>query len=182
VSNVKLNNINKGMWHHILTTVGPGGTLLELGSGETSQLFVDHGLKVYSIEHDPEWVGKYPGVNYIHAPLVEFDPEDLHPYFKRMDCLPAWYDHTKVHEAIDGLKYDALLLDGPQRKFRVNFFLNHAMFDGSVPWFADDLKRPEWYRALMWTATERGRESFPEIHGLQTPHAWCKFEGRKNNA
>jgi len=167
--------INKGCWHHVLTTVGEGGTLLELGSGETSQRFVNYGLKVYSIEHDPEWVGKYPGVNYIYAPLVRQDEEDFHPYFLRMDCVPEWYDHTIVHNAIKDLKYDALLLDGPQRKYRPGFFYNHAMFDTSVPWFADDMNRPEWFRALLWTAVERGLDSFPEIHGVQTDHAWTVF-------
>jgi hypothetical protein len=168
-------NINKGMLHNIVTRAGEGGTLLELGSGETSQMFVDYGLKVYSIEHDPEWVGKYPGVNYIYAPLVQFPDEQMHEYFHRMGMLPFWYDHTIVHAAIKNLKYDVLLLDGPQRRFRQNFFLNHAMFDQSVPWFADDMSRPEWFRALLWVARERGMVEFPPIHGIQSPHSWVEF-------
>lgn len=172
-------NINRGMWHHILTAVGEGGTLLELGSGVTSQEFVDYGLKVYSIEHDPEWIGRYPGVNYIHAPLVQDTTSPFHDYFRKMDCVPEWYDHTIVHEAIKDLKYDALLIDGPQRKYRPMFFYNHAMFNPTVPWFADDMSRPEMYRALLWTARERGMSEFPIIHGIDTAHAWVKFPAQE---
>jgi hypothetical protein len=186
--------INKGLWHHILTQVGPGGTLLELGSGETSQMFVDYGINVYSIEDDPDWIGKYPGVNYIHAPLVNIadnckrlgmslniDSGPLVYFLGPGQCEPMWYDISKLPNVsgIAGsdtpfIHYDALLLDGPRRRFRPMFHLFWPLFNPGVPWYADDMARPEWYRALLWTAKERNMTTFPEIKGLGPDgHEWC---------
>ena len=174
MSNRNLINVNKGMFHHIVTACqGGSGVLVELGSGETSAHFVDVGLTVYSIEHDEEWIGKYKGVNYIYAPLVPIIVTDFE-YFKKMDCKPEWYDIDKIVDQLPR-EYDALLLDGPQRKYRVNFWYNAHLFRCDVPWFADDMNRPEWFRALYWTCRDRGMDTFPEINGIDTKHAWTKI-------
>jgi len=163
-------NVNKGMYHHIITACHAGnGVLLELGSGETSRLFVEHGIKVYSVEHDTTWLGKYEGVNYIHAPLVPQN-DVKHEYFQKT-ANPYWYDHNVLAKELPE-EYDVLLLDGPPRMFRPMFFYNWAMFRTDVPWFADDLNRPEWYRALLWTCRERGLSTFPEVRGLGSGHEW----------
>lgn len=174
--------INKGMFHQIITKCQEGNnTLLELGSGETSAKFVERGLTVYSVEHDPEWVGKYPGVNYINAPLVGlFHRGDTRTvYLKKMDCVFEWYDTTKLFEGIKDIEYSAILLDGPQRRYRPMFHYFWPLFNASVPWFADDMNRPEWFRALLWTCIERGMDTFPEIHGIDTPHSWTKIPPKR---
>jgi len=164
-------NINKGMFHHIITACQSGnGVLVELGSGETSAKFVEMGLTVYSIEHDPQWIGKYPGVNYIPAPLVK-QAVALPEFFTKCSIVPEWYDVQAIYDGIPA-KYDALLIDGPQRRYRPLFHWNKGAFHRKVPWFADDMARPEWYRAMLWTCRDRGFSTFPEVHGIQTDHAW----------
>ena len=167
--------INKGMFHHILTQCHAGGSVLvELGSGETSAKFVEHGLTVYSIEHDEKWLGKYPGVNYIHAPLVPTYGK-IHEYFTGPgNCSTYWYNRKFVEAGLPE-HYDALLLDGPPRSYRPMFLYNWHCFRTDVPWFADDLSRPEWYRALLWLSRDRGLDTFPEVQGLQSEHMWCKI-------
>jgi hypothetical protein len=44
-----------------------GDAVLEFGSGQTTKIFKDMGFDVYSVEEDEEFVGRYEGVNYIHA-------------------------------------------------------------------------------------------------------------------
>ncbi|MCI0560002.1 MAG: hypothetical protein MN733_16050, partial [Nitrososphaera sp.] len=167
--------INKGMFHHIVTHCqSRRGVLLELGSGETSAKFVEYGLTVYSIEHDPNWIGKYLGVNYIPAPLVKQEVV-MSEYWAKNGIEPYWYDVNAIYSGIEHIMpdgYDALLLDGPLRKYRPLFHWNKNVFSRKVPWFADDMLRPEWVRALLWTCRDRGMSTFPEIQGIDTSHAW----------
>lgn len=169
--------INRGMWHHIVTHCqSKRGVLLELGSGETSAKFVEYGLKVYSVEHDEKWLGKYPGVNYIHAPLVPYEMSGTKlDYFTRMNCEALWYDPKILKKQLP-LHYDALLLDGPTRPHRIGFGYFWNLFRSDVPWFADDMSRPEWFRVMLWVVRDRGIDTFPPIYGIDTPHAWCKVE------
>ena len=171
-------NINKGMFHHIITACQSGnGVLVELGSGETSAKFVEQGLTVYSIEHDPAWIGKYPGVNYIPAPLIKY-AVNMPEWFTKVGVEPEWYDVQAIYDGIPD-KYDALLIDGPARKYRPMFHWNEGAFNSKVPWFADDVNRPEWYRALLYTCRDRGLSTFPEIQGILTNHAWIKIPARR---
>lgn len=75
-----------------------GDVLLEFGSGQTTKIFKDMGLDVYSIEEDEEFVGRYEGVNYIHAPI---DPET------------SWYDLDSILEYNLPEKIAYIVVDGP---------------------------------------------------------------------
>lgn len=176
MSNRNITNINKGMFHHIVTSCQAGnGTLLELGSGETSRHFVDVGLKVISIEHSPKWLDEIPGVNYVYAPLVPVKTDNYYEtYQAHLGIEPYWYDLPKTPK-----RYDALLLDGPGRKNRSMFWYFKHMFRQDVPWFADDMQRPEWYRTLLHVCKWRGLEAFPEVQGIQSDHPWIKIPAQR---
>lgn len=166
-------NINEALFEAIIEAAGPNGKLLELGSGETSGMFVERGLTVTSIEHDEAWIGKYPGVNYIHAPLREIDSEAAMRYFGTKE----WYD-TAIIKAYAGAEYDVLFVDGPPRKWRGLFFYNWKLFNTKVPWFFDDTHRPEWYRSILWTAQARGFHDLL-VREISTKRAWIKLEGQR---
>ena len=138
------------MFRHILDVLPDGKTVLELGSGWGSSQLAKH-YKVYSIEHDSTYVGKYPDVNYIHA--------ELDPYTE--------WDDT------DGLAgklpkdYDMIIVDGPSGGMVVNgeklktsrsgFNKNIDLFKTDVPIFWDDCHFIPAYNAFVELAIKLGR-------------------------
>lgn len=167
-------NINEALFDAICASIPEGGTLLELGSGETSAQFAER-FTVYSIEHDEEWLNKYPSVNYIHAPLTPVGDgfKRAQKYFNQV----LWYDAEIIKKHIPS-HYDVLFVDGPPREFRSLFYFNWKLFNITVPWFFDDVHRPEWYRAIMWTARDRGFVDLPPVREIITDHAWLELPGR----
>lgn len=100
--------------------------VLELGSGSGSATLVNKSWveSVHSIEHDPEYVGKHPGVNYIHAPIVN-----------------GWYDTRVLREQLPE-QYDVILVDGPPGAIgRGGLFSNLDLFDTTKPMVFDDVHR-----------------------------------------
>ena len=119
-----------------------GGTVLELGSGEGSTVeLLKAGYKVYSIEHNGTYVGRWNTVeNTIHAPLKE---------------ETAFYN-------LDGIKlpkYDILLADGPDTESRTLKMYAHGLdyFDPSVPWFFDDWAGDQMSMGIKAIANKTGR-------------------------
>ena len=104
-----------------------GGTILEFGSGYGTETLCKNGYKVYSIEQNERWVGKFSST-YIYAPIVN-----------------GWYD-TKIVEEQLPEKYDLLLIDGPQTKGRSKFIENIKLFEPlihNIPIIIDDINRDE---------------------------------------
>ena len=73
----KMDNTNLGGWAlgnkvvaWILANIPAGATVVEFGSGAGSNE-LGKTYKIWCVEHDPIWVGKYPNVNYIFAPIVD---------------------------------------------------------------------------------------------------------------
>jgi len=106
-----------------------GDVVLEFGSGQTTKIFKDMGFDVYSVEEDEEFVGRYEGVNYIHAPI---DPET------------SWYDLDAILEYDLPQEISFVVVDGPTTSR--SYF--HEAFDqimgdrvlGAIVY--DDLHRP----------------------------------------
>lgn len=90
----------------------------EFGSGNASIEFVKAGYNVVSVEDMKEWVGKHPGVNYVHAPLSKGPKEQ------------AWYD-PKIVKPYLQKQHDIWLIDGP-RGNRGNRALILKHIDSSV--------------------------------------------------
>lgn len=114
-------SIEKVVYDWIISNLPKGSTILEFGSGMASEeLSKDY--KLYSIEDCEYYLNKY-NTNYIYAPIVE-------PL--------KWYDPVVLEKSLKGLKYDMLLIDGPEHAFRGNMFKCAHMFDWSVPVVVDD--------------------------------------------
>jgi hypothetical protein len=100
-----------------------GSTIVELGSGHGSTSELCKHYKLYSIEHDPKFIGLYNS-NYIYAPLIN----------------DFWYDPNIVRNSIPQ-SYDLLLVDGPIAHRRKGFIDNYSIFNQSVPLILDDMQR-----------------------------------------
>jgi len=108
------------------------GTILELGSGEGT-VELSEFFTVYSVEHDPEWLGKYK-TNYIHAPLKEHKPVGGFG-----DEVVEWYDPDVLRGKLPK-SYDLLLVDGPPKN-RSGFIKYFELFRADVPIIFDDVNR-----------------------------------------
>lgn len=115
----------------IYKTVPEGSTILELGSG-TSTDILSHKYKMISIEHDKEWVGKYNST-YIYAPIKEYKPT-------RKFTDNMWYDADILRQELPKYAYDALIIDGPKGS-RVGLWKYKELFNWNVPVFIDDVQR-----------------------------------------
>ncbi len=109
----------------IVENIPDGATILELGSGKGSEVLYHLGYKVFSVEEDIQWVNKYHGVTYIHAPIEN-----------------NWYNLLAMKSIPK--KYDLLIIDGPKRGWQREGILDHLdLFNWSVPVLIDDFNRPE---------------------------------------
>lgn len=118
------------LYGYILSLVSPGATILELGSGWASSELSRH-LKVYSIEHDQNWLNKYK-TNYIYAPIVD-----------------GWYSIEHLKGKLPA-SYDLILVDGPTGWIgRHKFFDNIHLFKTNVPIIFDDVNRDAEYKLMM---------------------------------
>lgn len=124
--------------YNVIKKILPEGKIiLELGSGYGTNELSKH-YKMYSIEHNSDWVGKYNST-YFHCPLVKqktpiHQKEDI-PEFKE------WYD---IDAIIDQLpkNYDLLLIDGPNGDYRRTNFISHFhKFNKDAIWVFDDCHR-----------------------------------------
>lgn len=118
---------------YLIDNLPKGSTLLELGSGENSSTLSSH-FKVYSIEHDPEWLNKY-NTKYIHIPIAE------HKH-------GPWYDRKIVAKVLPS-HYDAVLVDGPPAnigRWPFYTYFDACGFKHDVPYVLDDVNRASEYK------------------------------------
>lgn len=73
--------------------------LLEFGSGHGTAHLTTH-FEVFSVEHDPEWIGVVSETQYIHAP-IEPDPAG-----------DNWYSWNPLEVLLDQ-DFPVVLIDGP---------------------------------------------------------------------
>jgi len=113
------SGIEKIVFDFIRENLTPGSTILELGSGDASTFHFTKRYRVYSVESDPEWVGRYPSA-YIYAPIRD-----------------GWYD-TEILRTGLPTEYDMIFVDGPLGKSETQVgrgpFLDHrSLFRRDVP-------------------------------------------------
>lgn len=131
-------SIDKKTYNYIRRVLPEGSTILELGSGEVTDILA-RDYTMYSVEHDIEWMDKYNST-YLYAPLCEHKAIKNHEHTR-------WYSADILKPKLQGIKYDLLLVDGPPQT-RSGFFKYMAMFDSSAIWLFDDSNRgPE--RAVL---------------------------------
>jgi hypothetical protein len=128
--------------------------VVELGSGEGSAQLASMCAALYSVEHDPEWLGRITGVNYIHAPLAR-----------------NWYDPAAIERGLPA-HYDCVIVDGPPDKVgRRSELLKHRHLFADVPFLFDDTHRPEEMQLAAMFAQERGK-SF-SVHYLTSGRSFA---------
>jgi hypothetical protein len=113
------------LFEFILQNIPQGSSILELGSGEGTGALSQH-YKMYSIEHDKKYVGKYDSM-YIHAPMKGH-----------------WYEIDVVREFVKDIEYKLILIDGPigsQSRNRIGFFENIHLFNTNCMLIFDDTNR-----------------------------------------
>lgn len=121
-------SIDEDLFRWILNNLARGSILLELGSGRSTIELCKH-YEVISIEHDVNWINRYPS-RYIFAPLKKVDRSE-------------WYD-IDILKAELPVRYDMILIDGPPSHngpYRRGGFLRNLNLFRTVPMVFDDLDR-----------------------------------------
>ena len=131
-------SIDEKLYDFIRKVLPEGSTILELGSGHTTDIMAKH-YTMYSVEHDLKWVDKYNST-YLHVPLKEHKAIKNHRHTR-------WYDADILKWKLRGIKYDLLLVDGPPIT-RSGFFKYMELFDSNAIWIFDDSNRGSDARVL----------------------------------
>lgn len=131
--------ISKEMFEWINENLPEGSTIVELGSGNGTKELVKK-YKVFSIEHDIDWVGVVPESTYIFAPLID-----------------GWYDTSIVKNKLPK-EYDLVIVDGPIRKDRINFLKNYELFKTDIPIIIDDTNRTDDKEMSIILSIKLGKE------------------------
>jgi hypothetical protein len=139
-------------YQKILEILPAGKTILEFGSGHATNKLAET-YKMYSVEHDPAWVGKYNST-YIHAPITVEASQD-----------PAinWYSVEALKKGLPE-HYDLILVDGPvgaltpNRMTRDGFRRNINLFNlDDVIIIFDDIQRQWEMNSMNMLVKELGR-------------------------
>jgi len=152
----------------IIETIPAGSVFLELGSGRGTRKLVEH-FDVYTVEHDPKYVGAVPGAKYIHAPLRPV------PRNKKFLGLTEWYDLDVLRAELPD-SYAAVLVDGPPNSFRRGgFYVYYSLFDPTAVVFLDDVGRDNESSMLRWFTKDL---KIPQvtIYDAHQRHMWSMFD------
>ena len=120
----------------IVDNFAEGSKILELGSGDGTEILVDYGFSVSSIEQNPDWAFKYHD-DYILAP-VKFNETS-----KRW-----WFDPTYLEGKLP-TEYDLLIIDGPTGRTseyedcRLGILDHLELFNMDASILIDDIGRPK---------------------------------------
>ena len=129
-------SIDKAVYDWMTEHLPEGKTILELGSGNSTQILATK-WNVISVEENSKWVNKYHN-NYIHAPIKN-----------------DYYDIDILKEKLPQ-KYDLMLVDGPAYGNRNNMLKHLELFNleasGCSIIIFDDVERPndfETYKQFL---------------------------------
>ncbi len=135
--------IAQEVFDFIRSILSEGKVLLELGSGWSSSQFSKY-YTVYSVEHNPRWLGKY-NINYIYAPIKD-----------------KWYNPNILKEKLPQ-NYDLILVDGPPgypgcRTDRYGFYTHLELFKTNLPIVFDDVNRKTEYELMLQVGKKLQRD------------------------
>lgn len=121
-------SLDKEVYGWVLDNIPKKATILELGSGRSTQEFCKY-YKMYSVEHNEKWLNKSDST-YIHAPIKQYSGY-------------KWYDIEVLKEKLP-TEYSLLIVDGPPGSIgRMGFVYSYDLFHNDVPIVVDDVSRPE---------------------------------------
>jgi len=130
--------IPQEMFEWISSKIPENSNVLEFGAGYTSTKALSAKFNLYSVEHDPKFLGIYDS-NYIYAPL---DPEY------------GWYDTIKLDELME-ISPKLVLIDGPPGTGkRFGILKNLDLIKSADIIVVDDTNRPS-ERLLVELLAER---------------------------
>jgi len=174
---IELNNISPkvhSFYTWIRQNIPDGSTILEFGSGQTSNQLGEY-YKMYSVENNRSWIGKYSTVTYINAPIVNYINND--PFLQEFP-MPnnGWYDIGAIKKGIPK-KYNLIIVDGPpgsneQNAGRGGFYKYLDEFDITVPMIFHDVNRQVELMLVKKIAEKLNRKY--EIISGQVPSAVIK--------
>jgi len=160
----KAGEISPNVISKMLEVIPAGATVLEIGTG-FSTIELAEVFEVISIEDNPRW---HRGVSrLIHAPLIKLEHirNSTHSRFRDFD---AWYDPEILERELEGVAYDAILIDGPAgSKRRPGFYHYRSLFNLKVPIFIDDVHRSNDLRMAVLLA-RKTKASALEIFDTET--------------
>lgn len=139
--------IEEGLFNWILSHLPDGKSILEFGSGWASGELSKH-YTVYSVEHDFGWIDKF-NTNYIYVPYNG----------------NGWYDRKILEEKVRPLKYDLILVDGPEAYTRWKFNQHLDLFDVRQPIVLDDMQEEGIKRGAI-ELSETLRRPYEIIKGI----------------
>ena len=122
----------------IYKNIPEGSIICEYGSGAGSAILAER-YKMYCVENDLEWVGKYSKINYIYSKLKQ------HKAVKGFDA-DVWYTPSDL-EHLKELDVSLFIIDGPKgghgygqsgRQGALKYF---DLFKPGVPLLLDDVHR-----------------------------------------
>ena len=122
------------IYDFIDTVLSPGNTILELGSGESTSIFVKK-YKVYSIEDDEEYLYIEPLAQYIYASSTKYS-------ITNFPQESVWYNVDTLSRAIKHITYDMIIVDGPLgKKGRGGFYEFLSLFNTDAHMLFHDTQR-----------------------------------------
>ena len=153
--------IQESCFNLIKEILPEGKTILEFGSGHGTDALSKH-YKMISVENQPEWVGKFDS-HYIEVPIKPYSennqiltkglleseitlnvPDNMPPDLpgEHSPLQKGWFDHILLSEKIKDLKYDLILVDGPNGAIGRGGFLKYLnIFNTDLPVIFDDINR-----------------------------------------
>jgi len=153
-------SMDKEMYNWIRRNIPRGSTILELGSGKsTIDLAKDY--KVYSVEHDKEWLNLTNRAKYIYASIKN-----------------GWYDVDILKKELP-TKYDIILVDGPPGYIgRKGFYENLKLFNTKVPILIDDTNRG-MEKQLLENVSKKLRKKYVEYNTTNKKFAVINYKEKK---
>lgn len=118
-------SIDQKVFGWILSNIPVGSTILELGSGWATGELARY-YKMYSIEDYDSYLDRYD-TTYIYAESSK----------------SGWYDTDVLKKELPKIKYDALLIDGPEHCKRKKLSENTGLFNWHVPVIIDDIQEAD---------------------------------------
>lgn len=134
------SGIERVTFEEILKIIPKGSTVIELGAGRCSTKAFSQVYDLTSVEHNEEWIGLYPNVKYIHAPMKE-----------------GWYDLEALKGRLpDKKKQRLIFIDGANRD---GVLKNLNLFNRKATFMVHDTYREGEYEFSLKLAKALGRKA-----------------------
>lgn len=138
-------SITKECFDHIIRILPFDSTILEIGSGKSTELLSKF-YSMVSIETSIDWLYKYKS-RYIYLPL-KYYISDTFGY------MTSWLDSTMLQMALKYIKYDLLIVDGGGD--RVSIYDHINIFLPGIPIIFDDTMNADYLKCAQLVAEKLG--------------------------